>query len=140
MSKRKILDIDDELEDKLSDEASNRLEDYFNSVRGKEAIELLDGSREGDGKLLYNFSSGRFYIKIYEYCIRGYGYSYSVEKENEGEFDINFISSIIEVIAINGNLEIYGEYFCYIIPNLLHIEMVDYITSCFVCSYHAERK
>ena len=75
---------------------------------------------------LYHFSSGCYYLDIYKNYIELYGYKYSIKKENLGKYEINFISKIEKIFCSNGNLKIYCREVLYIIPNLKHVELIEY--------------
>lgn len=77
-------------------------------------------------ELLYHFSSGCYYLDIYKNHIELYGYEYSIKKENLNKYEINFISEIKKVFNNGGNLKIYCKEVLYIIPNLKHVELIEY--------------
>ena len=77
-------------------------------------------------KPLYHFSSESYYLNIYKDYIELYGYEYSIKNENLGKYEMNFISRIERILCSNGNIEIYYEGKIYIIPNLKHVELIEY--------------
>ena len=117
-----IRDIDDELDDIEQEEDLKRFDDFLNS---EEHHILLDGLIHEPGTLLYQSSSGRFYIRVFERRIIGHGYSGELRRRSERDFDV-VIGDIRQVFAFDGNLEIWGEHFIYKVPSLNHVEIVDF--------------
>ena len=131
-----IRDIDDELDDLKQEEDLKRFDDFLNS---DEHHILLDGLIRDPGKLLYQSSFGRFYIKVFKRRIMGHGYSGELRRRNEKDFNI-VIGDIRQVFAFDGNLEIWGEHFIYKVPSLNHVELVDYEVCLLVAEYFKQVK
>ena len=126
-----IRDIDEELEEIEYVEDLKKCEDFMNS---EENTILSDDMNREPGKLLYRSASGKFYIKVFERRIMGHGYYGELRHRNARDFDIA-IGNIRRVLAFDENLEIRGERFVYIVPNLNHVEMVDYKVCLIVAQY-----
>lgn len=141
MKKNYLNEIDNKVDELLDEVSTNRIHEMFSDPEYQELIYCLADSfseNKDNKNIIYHFSSGCFYLDVYDREIKGHGYCWNIDDENEQDFSIHYLTKIEKIFAYDGNLHIDGEHYRYIIPNLEHVEMIDYLLCCFLAQYKQE--